>query len=72
MATLPKNIIALSHLIGDIVFLITDNEQSERMIIEILIKPDGIMYQLAKGDFLSWHYDIEFTKDRDVLKATTN
>ena len=58
--------------IGDVVFLKTDIDQYERMVCGILIRPDGIQYAITLGDTENWHYDIEISKQKDILKTTTN
>jgi hypothetical protein len=55
--------------IGDIVYLITDPEQSPRMITKILIEPTQVQFLLAFGTISSWHYEIEICPERDPLKA---
>lgn len=55
--------------LGNIVYLKTDPEQSERMIVQYQVRPGAIIYQLNKGEFESWHYEIEFSKEKDILKS---
>ena len=50
--------------IGTFVFLRTDPEQMERMVVEIGINPNGISYVLALGDHLSRHYEIEVKDEK--------
>lgn len=57
--------------IGDIVYLKTDEMQQERMVRGILIRPDGILYELIQGAYESIHYAFEITKEKDILKATS-
>lgn len=58
--------------IGSIVYLITDPDQRERMIIGIYVCAHGLTYELRHESATSWHYDFEFTKEKDLVKATTN
>lgn len=55
---------------GQIVFLITDPEQAERIITAILVSANnGISYQLSLGTQSSYHYDCEIASDKDIVKA---
>lgn len=59
--------------IGQIVYLKTDVEQSARMVTAICLKCNGyITYSLALGSYESWHYPIEISTERDIIKATSN
>lgn len=55
--------------IGEHVYLKTDIDQKQRMIVEINIKPLGLVYRLMCGVEGIWHYDIEFTKEKNVLMS---
>lgn len=55
--------------LGDIVFLKTDSEQKERIVTAIQKTPNGIMYRLAQSTTDTWHYALEFTKEKDILKS---
>lgn len=55
--------------IGQIVYLITDGNQLDRMVVQITISSDGISYNLACGSESSWHYEIEISIDKDELKV---
>jgi len=58
--------------IGDIVFLKTDVDQEERMVCGIIIRPTGLQYALILGETETWHYDIEISFNKDILKKTSN
>lgn len=53
--------------IGDFVYLNTDTEQKKRLVISISVSPTGIRYCLSCGNNDTWHYDIEISKEIDVL-----
>ena len=55
--------------IGQLVFLKTDSEQHQRIIIQITINQLGLQYNLRCGTEDSWHFDFEFTTEQDVLKS---
>lgn len=61
-------IITTAFDIGEIVFLITDETQSERMITNITIYPGGVLYSLSLGPQVSEHYEIEMTRTADINK----
>lgn len=66
------NVIKLDYDFGEAVYLKTDNDQMERLVTAISIRPDGIKYGLSCGMYESFHYDFEFTRNRDILKATSD
>lgn len=52
----------------DIVYLVTDNEQSPRMVTSIEFTADeGILYRLNVSTYSSVHYRCEISKEKDVL-----
>ena len=55
--------------IGDIVYLVTDIDQHQRMVTGIDIRPGTTLYWLACGDSESTHYAIEISAERDESKA---
>jgi hypothetical protein len=55
------------HNIGDIVYLITDEQQRQRIVTGIVIRPTAVMYHLACGDDESGHYDIEISTTKNIL-----
>lgn len=58
--------------IGQTVYLKMDNEQHERMVTGISLRPNrSVTYCLAFGSTETWHYGIEIDDKRDILKATT-
>jgi hypothetical protein len=50
--------------IQEIVFLITDSEQLERIITAFTVSFNCIIYRLACATNESWHYDFEFVKQK--------
>lgn len=58
--------------IGDMVYLKTDNEQNERIVTGISLRPNfSVTYCLALGTNESWHYGVELSLDKDIIKATS-
>jgi hypothetical protein len=53
--------------IGQTVYLITDSDQKPRLIIGILIRPSGILYDLANGERSAWHHEIEITNEQNLV-----
>ena len=58
--------------IGDIVYLETDTEQSERIVTGFYVRDNTLTYGLSCGICESWHYDFEITLEKNVLKTSTN
>lgn len=71
MTQMEKLIGKIKFDIGQIVYLKTDTEQRERIVLGMNIKPGGIYYSLGCGVDESWHYDFEITTQRDIIKATS-
>lgn len=65
-------IIENKYNIGDMVYLKTDNEQSERMITAIQINPGNLLYRLNCGTTETWHYEFEINKEKDIIKSLTD
>lgn len=57
---------------GDIVYLKTDPDQVERIVTGITYRPLGVLYSISYTTTESSHYDFEITRERDILKTTTN
>ena len=55
--------------IGDVVYLRSDSEQLPRMVTGINIRPVGNSFILTQGVTETWHYAIEISSERDILKA---
>ena len=53
---------------GDIVFLKTDPDQRERIVVGWTERPGVILYDLACGTDYSTHYEFEITEKQDILK----
>lgn len=49
------------------VFLVTDPEQQERIVVSFIVKDCGISYNLCCGSQDSWHYDFEISEEKNVL-----
>lgn len=60
-------VIKNAYEIGQIVFLVTDNDQRRRVVTQIKVTATGIMYNLSCGTYNSDHYDCEITPKEDVL-----
>lgn len=58
--------------LGDCVYIKTDSEQKRRMVIGILIRPSGILYELNCGDRSSYHYQMEISVEKDIMISMTN
>jgi hypothetical protein len=58
--------------LGEEVYISTDLDQYRRIITGIEISPGGIQYRLSVGMEFSWHYDVEISRDRDIMILTSN
>lgn len=57
--------------IGQQVYLITDEDQSPRIVTGIHLRPNVcVIYSVSSGSKESEHYGIEISLERDVLLAT--
>lgn len=54
--------------LGQLVYLITDDEQKERMITGVKFNLNGIIYTLQKGTEESFHFEKEISAEKDILK----
>lgn len=57
---------------GQIVFLIHDPDQLERMVIGINGRPTGIIYLLACGIAVTEHYELEIASETTFKLNQTN
>lgn len=55
------------HELGDIVYLVTDNDQRKRIVTQIKITMSGMLYNLSCGTGNSDHYECEISKKMNVL-----
>ena len=56
----------------EIVYLKTDSQQKERIITGFIVRSTSIIYELSCADESCSSYDFEISKERDVVKATSN
>lgn len=54
---------------GDIVYIIVDPDQLEKIITSYTVYPNDVLYNVSHGDHESTHYDFELSNDRDINKA---
>jgi hypothetical protein len=54
--------------LGELVYLVTDTEQLERMVTGVKFNLNGLVYTLQCGVNESYHYEAEISKDKDILK----
>lgn len=56
------------YSIGEVVYLLTDDEQLMRVVTAISIRSGGYMaYELTQGTRESWHTEIEITKQKTLV-----
>ena len=56
--------------IGDIVYLKTDVEQMERIIIAMEINSGGLLYRLSCGENDTYHYAIEMAVEKSFIASS--
>jgi len=61
-------LIEIKYEIGQIVYLKTDEDQKERMVMGARVLPGHIMYTLTCGTQETDHYDIEISEQIDESK----
>lgn len=52
--------------LGDLVYLVTDQDQEQRMVTGIMYRPGTVLYLLSGGDKETEHYGIEISKEKDT------
>lgn len=66
-------VIENKHEIGDVVYLVTDEDQKARIVCAIEVFKSGeLLYRLACGTITASHYDFEISNEKDVVKTSTN
>jgi len=59
--------------LGEIVYLVTDNDQLKRIVTAIIVcNNNALLYELSCGKDASKHYDYEISSDVDMLMKTSN
>jgi hypothetical protein len=53
--------------IGDLVFITTDPEQLQRMVVSLIVNRYDVIYEVQSGTTSSRHYDFEISKEKNVL-----
>jgi len=61
-----------TYTFGDIVYPRTDPDQHPRIVTGLLIRENYIEYELSFVDVRSWHNTVEISRERDIVKATSN
>lgn len=64
--------IDMAFEIGDQVYLKTDIDQRPRIVVGIILRESGHLYQLVQGTIISDHYTMEISKEVNVLIKSTN
>jgi len=55
--------------IGESVYLKTDPNKFERIITRIMISEGDVQYELALADSLSWHFEMEISRQGTTTPA---
>lgn len=64
------NQINFKYDIGEMLILVSDPEQHERIVVGYTVIPNNIiLYRVCLGTLTSEHYEFELTEQPDILKA---
>jgi hypothetical protein len=55
----------VEYEIGEIVYLVTDEDQKTRMVTGILLHENGVSYRLAQGINENWAIGCEISNDKN-------
>ena len=55
--------------IGQIIYLKTDEDQKQRIVVSIMCNKYDILYEVIAGTFVSRHYDFEIQEEANVLQS---
>lgn len=56
------------YQISENVFIKTDTDQTQRIIVAILVDINGFRYEVKYSNIESWHYEFELSTDKDYSK----
>jgi hypothetical protein len=60
--------IETKYNIGDVVFLMTDTEQLQRIVTGVLFRPNNsIIYYLTCGATETTHYELEMVSEKNIM-----
>lgn len=57
----------LEFQIGQVVYLVTDPEQLERMVYSYTINNREVIYNLTQGTTTSGHFNFEISTDKKIV-----
>lgn len=60
--------ITTKYDLGQIVYLITDDQQLDRIVTGMSIRMGSVIYELSCGSNTSSHYDFEMASEKDIKK----
>jgi hypothetical protein len=61
-----------AYQLGETVYLKTDTEQLARIVTGLMIRPTGIMYYISCELDETTHYDIELSRQKNIMITTNN
>lgn len=64
---MTSHTILTSFEIGDMVYLKTDPDQKVRICTGWLVDDNSILYRLQCGTQWDWHYEMEISKEKNIL-----
>lgn len=61
-------LIDIKYKIGEIVYLVTDEQQRKRIVTGFLITIKEVMYQVSYDDYdPKYFYDFELSREKEIL-----
>lgn len=61
-------IISIPYEFGQMFYVKTDIEQNERQLVNVIVAPTGLLFELAFGERMSKHYEFELTLEPNQVK----
>ncbi len=55
--------------LGQLVYLVTDQEQHRRIVTAYKVTDKEIIFELSMGETAGYFYEMEISADRDVLMS---
>ena len=64
-----KLIVDVEHKVGDIIYIITDDDQRKGIVVGYQISNSihNVVYIIMRGTYQSMHYGMELTVEKNIL-----
>tara|TARA_R110000803_G_scaffold82131_1_gene148194 strand:- start:280 stop:480 length:201 start_codon:yes stop_codon:yes gene_type:complete len=64
--------LTIEYTIGQIVYLITDPDGLDRIVVAVLIEEGSVRYKTMLGAFDSWHNGFEIAPSLNIINSELN